>query len=165
MTDLTTDLLVLTGRSAPTKKTTILTTTRSSTDSDGEDLVCDSIHGGVSVVPPQEVAPVAAATSEATPLIPPPQLVDETTEGEEPLERKRRRLITVKGITTEDERVSVPRQVSRLVFMADAIRSGRSAPQMRATADASPARVREGGSTVAVGGKAEAACAKEVSNF
>lgn len=54
-----------------------------------------------------EVAPVT--TPEAMPvMVPEAAPMEATSEGEDPLERKRRRLITGKGIATEGVRPSEP---------------------------------------------------------
>lgn len=95
---------------------------------------------------------MATIVRELTSLVPAPQPVDESPEGKELMERKRRRLETSKGLATEDEGSGVPQQVSRPVFMADAILSGRSAHQRSTAVGTSSARAAEGDSTTNVDG-------------
>lgn len=95
---------------------------------------------------------MATIVRELTSLVPAPQPVDESPEGKELMERKRRRLETSKGLATEDEGSGVPQQVPRPVFMADAILSGRSAHQRSIAAGTSSVRAAEGGSMTNVNG-------------
>lgn len=143
---------MLAGRSVSKKKKVVVTSPRAETDSDGEDIPCGSFRDGVPVVPQQEVTHVAMSASKSIPSVLPPQPMEETSEGEEPPKRKRRRLIMGKGIATGDERASEPRQEPRPAFIADVIRSGRSVPQRRDATDANPAHILEGGSSAAIGG-------------
>lgn len=88
---------------------------------------------------------------ESTSSVPALQPADESLEGEESLEGKRRRLEMGKRVATKAEGSGASRQAPRPVFMADAILSGRLAHQ-RSAAPGSSVRATEGGSTTNVDG-------------
>ncbi|XP_070017948.1 uncharacterized protein [Nicotiana sylvestris] len=85
-------------------------------------------------------------------LAPSPHPVDESSNGDEPLERKRRRLDLGKGVAIEANGSGASGMAPVSVFMVDAILSGRSPQMERVGPGAGSVRSAEGGVSSNVGG-------------
>lgn len=119
---------------------------------DARDILCASVRESRPLLLQQGTTLVTIAMRDTASLVPVPHPIDESSNGEEPLERKRRRLELGKGVAIEADGSGATWTGPVPVFMAYTILSGRSARDERVGLGASLTHSAKGGALSNVGG-------------